>query len=97
MFRHTALFRWKPEATPEQKDETAAQLALLPSLVPSLRAFASGADEGLNEGNYDFAVTADFDDVAGYLAYRDDPRHREIVTRFVAPILAGRATIQYSF
>jgi hypothetical protein len=97
MFRHTVLFRWKAEAAPEQKEETVSQLALLPSLVPSLRAFASRADAGLNEGNYDFAVTADFDDLAGYLTYRDDPRHREIVTKYVEPILADRAVIQYSF
>lgn len=97
MFRHVVLFRWKPEATTGQREETAAQIALLPSLVPSLRAFASGSDAGINEGNYDFAVTADFDDVAGYLAYRDDPRHREIVATYVAPILADRAALQYEF
>ena len=97
MFRHTILFVWKQEATPEQKAEAAAQVASLPTLVPTIRAFASGADVGLREGNYDFAAAADFDDVAGYLAYRDDPRHREIVDKYISPILAQRAAIQYEF
>lgn len=49
------------------------------------------------EGNYDFAVTADFDNVAGYLAYRDHPRHREIVANYIAPIRAEGAAVQYEF
>jgi hypothetical protein len=97
MFRHTVLFCWKPEATSEQMEAAATQVALLPSLVPTVRAFASGSDAGVNEDNYDFALTADFDDAAGYLAYRDDPRHREIVAKFIAPILTERAAVQYEF
>jgi hypothetical protein len=97
MFRHIVLFAWNQEATEEQKAEAAAQVASLPALVPTIRAFAFGADAGINSGNYDFAVTADFDDVAGYLAYRDDPRHREIVAKYLSPIRAERAAIQYEF
>jgi hypothetical protein len=95
MIRHTVLFRWTEQATAEQKQAAHDQLAKLPSLVPSVRAFAIGADAGVNQGNYDFAVTADFDDQAGYLAYRDDPGHRDIVARFIAPILAERAAVQF--
>lgn len=97
MFRHIVLFAWNQEATEEQKAEAAAQVASLPTLVPTIRAFASGADARVNADNYDFAVTADFDDVAGYLAYRDDPRHREIVAKYISPIRAERAAIQYEF
>jgi Stress responsive A/B Barrel Domain len=95
MLRHTVLLAWKQEATPEQKAEAAAQLASLPTLVPTIRAFASGADVGICAENYDFAVTADFDDVAGYLAYRDDPRHVEIVAKYISPIRAEGAAVQY--
>ena len=95
MIRHTVLFKWTEQATEEQKQEAHAQVAKLPSLVPSVRAFAAGPDAGVNQGNFDFAVTADFDDEAGYLAYRDDPAHREIVQRYVTPIAAQRAAVQY--
>jgi len=97
MIRHTVLFRWIPEAAPEEKERVATQLAKLPSMVASVRAFASGPDAGLAQGNFDFAVTADFDDVPGFIAYRDDPGHREIVTRFVTPILAQRVAVQFEF
>jgi hypothetical protein len=98
MFRHIALLGWTQEATAGQKAEAAAQLTSLPTLVPTIRAFASGADAGIGtENNYDFAVTADFDDAAGYLAYRDHPRHREMVARYIAPIRAKGAAVQFEF
>lgn len=97
MIRHVVMFQWTPEATEEQKQRTAKELARLPSLVPSVRAFACGADVGVNEGNFDFAVAADFDDVEGYLAYRDDPEHRAIVEQFIRPVTARRAAVQFEF
>jgi hypothetical protein len=97
MIRHTALFQWAADATDEQQQAAAAEVAKLPSIVPSIRAFASGPDAGFAERNFDFAVTADFDDEAGYFAYRDDPAHREIVQRYITPIAAQRAAVQYEF
>lgn len=97
MFRHNVLFAWKPEATPEQKKEAAYRIASLPSLLPTVRAFVAGPDARVNEDNFDYAVTVDFDDEAGYLAYRDDPQHREIVAKYIAPITAERAAVQYEF
>jgi len=48
MIRHVVLFRWTEEATEEQKQRVAAEIARLPSLVPSLRAFHIGSDLGIN-------------------------------------------------
>jgi Stress responsive A/B Barrel Domain len=97
MIRHTVLFKWKPEATDDEKEQVATELAKLPSVVPSLRAFACGHDAGLAQGNFDFAVTADFDDEAGFHAYRNDPVHREIVERRILPITAQRVAVQFRF
>jgi Stress responsive A/B Barrel Domain len=97
MIRHMVLFRWTGAATAEQKQRAAAEVARLPSLVPSLRAFHTGPDLGVNQGNFDFAVAADFDDIDGYLAYRDHPEHRAIVSQFIQPIAAQRAAVQYEF
>jgi hypothetical protein len=97
MIRHMVMFRWTQEATDEQKQRVAAELARLPSLLLSLRAFHSGADLGLNPGNFDFAAAADFDDIDGYLAYRDNPEHRAIISQFIQPIAAQRVAVQYEF
>ena len=95
MIRHVVLFRWAPGATDGQKQQVAAELSRLPALVPSLRDYRLGANLGLNPGNFEFAVAADFDDVDGYLAYRDHPEHRAIVAEFIQPIVTERAAVQY--
>jgi hypothetical protein len=98
MIRHMVLFSWKPEATEEQKQRVSVEIAKLPSIVPSIRAFASGPDAGLGRTNhFDFAVSVDFDDKAGLLAYRENPGHQDIVRRYIQPITAQRATVQFEF
>ena len=97
MIRHVVTFRWTPAATEEQKRRVAAELSRLPALVPSLRDYRIGANLGVNPGTFDFAVAADFDDVDGYLAYRDHPEHRSIVAEFIQPIVTERAAVQYEF
>jgi hypothetical protein len=54
-----------------------------------------GSDLGVNEGNWEFAVSGDFDDLDGYLAYRDDPTHRAIIAEHIQPIIATRAAVQF--
>ena len=95
MIRHVVLFRWKPEATDEQKALVAAELGKLPSVIASIRSYVIGADAGINQGNAEFAVTADFDDEPGYLAYRDDSTHREIIAAYIAPLVAVRTAVQF--
>jgi hypothetical protein len=97
MIRHVVLFRWKAEATAEQRQRVVDELSRLPAVVPSLRAYHLGHDLGLNEGNYEFAVAADFDDADGYLAYRDDPVHQAIIAEHIRPIIADRAAVQYEY
>jgi hypothetical protein len=97
MIRHTVLFRWTPEATDEQKQRVADELVKLPPIVGSVRSFVIGSDAGFAEGNFDFAVTADFDDEAGFVSYRDAPAHREVITRHIRPILAERVAVQFAY
>jgi Stress responsive A/B Barrel Domain len=95
MFRHVVLFTWKQDATREQQQALAAELRKLPAAIDVLRAYHVGPDAGVNTGNYDFAVVADFDDVDGYLVYRDHPAHQAVIEQYVQPIVASRAAVQY--
>ena len=97
MIRHVVMFTWTDEATQAQKERVATELSRLPAIVPSLRAYHLGNDLGLNEGNFEFAVAADFDDADGYLAYRDHPEHRAIIAEHIRPIIAQRAAVQYEY
>jgi hypothetical protein len=95
MIRHVVLFTWTPEATQEQKQALHAELAKMPPAIDVIRAYKFGPDAGINPANSDYVVVADFDDAAGYVTYRDHPVHRAMVERYVSPILAGRAAIQF--
>jgi hypothetical protein len=97
MIRHTVLMKWTSAATAEQKASVAAELSALPSIVPSIRAYVLGSDLGLVTGNFDFAVSADFDDEAGYLAYRSDPVHLDIINRTINPITTQRVAVQFTY
>ncbi|GGO60396.1 Dabb family protein [Nonomuraea cavernae] len=94
MIRHVVLFTWSEDATDEQKARVAAELRELPGLIPQIRAYTFGGDLGVNQGNHEFAVVADFDTVDDYLVYRDHPRHLAVVTDHIRPILAARAAVQ---
>lgn len=96
MFRHVVMFRWREDATSEQRQAVSDNLATLPDSIPELRAYRYGADAGVKPGNYDFAVVADFDDRRDYETYRDHPAHRAIIDAHITPIVADRAAVQYT-
>ncbi|WUH96818.1 Dabb family protein [Spirillospora sp. NBC_00431] len=95
-FRHVAMFRWVEGTTTGQQDEVAARLRELPGVIREIREYSLGADAGVNPGAYDFVLVADFADQDAYLAYRDHPSHRAVVDRYITPIVAERASIQYT-
>lgn len=97
MVRHVVVFRWAAGTTAGQVAAVEAALGALPEVIETLRAYRFGADLGLADGNGDFAVVADFDDVAGYERYRDDPEHQRVIAECIRPIVAERTAVQYAF
>jgi hypothetical protein len=95
MIRHVALFTWTEGMTKEMEQQFADELNALAPTLPGVRAYRAGPDAGINEGNYDFAVVADCDDLDSYLGYRDNAAHRDIIGRFSGPHTRSRAAVQY--
>lgn len=95
-FRHVVALQWKPETTDEQRRSVVVALRGLPALVPTIRSYLVGEDARLNDGNHDLVIVADFDDVDGYLAYRDHVEHQRVIKEHIAPIVAGRAAVQHA-
>ncbi len=95
MLRHVVLFTWAPGTTPDQIAAVTDGLRALPAVIPEVRGYRVGEDIGVSDGNHDFAVVADFDSVAGFVAYRDHPAHQAVVVERIRPILAERAAVQY--
>ena len=95
MFRHVVLMEFEPSAPPGHIDAVTTRLRELPDQLPSLRSYVIGHDLGLAPGNAHLAVIAEFDDIDGYLEYRDHPSHRRIVDEMIAPHLQRRSATQF--
>ena len=95
MFRHVVMMRWTPDTTTADVNSIIEGLGGLPAAIPELRDYRFGHDVGLNEGNFDFAVVADFNDADDYLVYRDHPLHKAVITDRIAPHLAERSAVQF--
>jgi hypothetical protein len=96
MIRHVVLFKWSEDATEEQKAALAAELIEIPGRISEIRSYKFGPDLGINPGNLDFVVIAEFDNEDDYRVYRDHPAHRALIDGFITPIVASRAAVQFS-
>ena len=97
MFRHVVMVRFTDDTTDEQKEALRAGLRRLPEQIPEISAYRFGDDLGLRDDNFDMVVTADFDSLENYIAYRDHPDHRKVVADLIAPIMAARAAVQFEW
>ena len=95
MVRHVALFRLKPEATSEDVSRLEAALRQLPAKIPCIQSYRFGRDLGLQAGNADFGLVADFVDEEGLRTYANHPDHLDVIQNLVRPITAQREAIQY--
>lgn len=95
MVRHVALFRWKPETTAEDVSRIEAALRQLPEKIPCIQSYRFGRDLGVQDGNADFALVADFADESGLQTYSTHPDHLAVVTELIRPITERRDAIQY--
>jgi hypothetical protein len=95
-FRHVVMFKWADDVAAGHAEETAAGLDRLPGVIDVIRTFRHGSDAGINEGNFDYVVVADFDSADDYVTYRDHPEHKAFVGSFIAGHVANRAAVQYS-
>ena len=95
MFHHAVMFGFKPGTTDEQVASMIEGLGALPATIPTIRRYNFGRDAGVNAGNSDFAVVAEFDDRDGYLVYRDHPAHVTVVRERIAPFVAQRSAVQF--
>ncbi len=95
MFRHVVCLQWVPGTPADRHDAVVAALRTLPARIPEIRSYTVGSDAHVNSGNHDVVVVADFDDVAGYIVYRDHPDHQAVIAEHIKPILAARAAVQH--
>jgi hypothetical protein len=97
VLRHIAMFRFAADTSPEQVEHMAEGLRALPDEVAEVRAFTIGRDLGFREGNWDYAVVADFDDVDGWKVYAADAFHQQVIAERILPIITERTSVQFEW
>lgn len=98
MLRHTVLVTFVDDV---DDDEVTSISTALDALVreldpPGLVAYRHGPDVGVDDDTADYAIVADFVDVASYESYRDDADHREFIADHLAGRIARRTAVQYA-
>lgn len=92
MIRNIVLVRLKAGQDPAVVADI--QDALRNLNCPGTLSYTIGDDLGLREGNWSFAIVADFTDVAAYKAYDLDAEHNRIRAR-LAPLTEQIARLQF--
>ncbi|MHA3703706.1 Dabb family protein [Jatrophihabitans sp. YIM 134969] len=94
-FRHVVMFRWAPGTPRADRDAAVGALRVFGEQIADLGAqLQVGSDAGVSEGSFDTVVVVDFPDAGAYRRYAVDPRHLELIARYIKPFLAERAAVQ---
>ncbi|MDQ6885143.1 MAG: Dabb family protein [Candidatus Dormibacteraeota bacterium] len=95
MIRHVVLFHWKANTTAADVSRVEEALHQLPTKIACIQSYRFGRDLGVQDGNADFALVADFVDQEALQTYADHPDHQAVVARHIRPITEQRTAIQY--
>jgi hypothetical protein len=99
MIRNVVVGRLRPAEDEAQRAADAALmrqgLAGIAALrFPGLIAVAVGADAGIRDGGWDFAITNDWQDADAYRVYDTDAEHNRIRREIFAVICQDIARVQ---
>lgn len=93
MIRNVVLGRLRPDADRELLTAGLEGLAAL--RTDGLLELRVGCDAGLREGNWDYAITADFADAEAYRRYDLDEEHNRLRREHFGPVSAEVARLQF--
>ena len=93
MIRNVVMVELEPDADPEKVDEIQAGFRALN--CPGTVSYTIGNDLGLRDGNWSFAIVADFTDEAAYRGYDADAEHNRWRAE-LKPLVRSIARTQFS-
>lgn len=93
--RHVVMFRWAAHVDAEHIGRVRDGLSALPAAIGVIRSYVHGPDAGVSDGNYDYAVVADFDSVDDWRTYRDHPQHVQLIDELIKGHVTDRAAVQF--
>jgi len=93
MIRHVVVFKWKADASAEQRRAFETSLNRLPEKIDFVRRFEVGQDVLRGPTSYDLCVIADFDDMDALKRYATHPDHLPVVEQ--ATKLTERCVVDF--
>ena len=96
-FRHVVMFQFVDHVDHEHVEKIRAGLSALPSQIDVIRSYVHGRDVGISEGNFDYVVVADFDNVSDFITYRDHPQHQLLIQELITDHVDARSAVQYQY
>jgi hypothetical protein len=88
--------RWKPGTSDAQKQAVREGLAALRAAIPEIRSYQFGDDAAIVQGNFEFAIVADFENATDFQTYTTHDAHQKLIAELIRPILQDRAAVQYA-
>lgn len=95
MIEHIVLFKWKPEATPSQKEAVLAALRELPRRIPGIAYLSCGMNFCDRSQGFETGLVVRFEDRAALEAYGPHPAHQEVVQNVINPIRDQVIAVDY--
>lgn len=95
MITHVWSMTFNEQATPELRADFVTAMAQLPTKIDGVASFKSGVDLGLNAGNSDVVIVAEFATEEAWRAYIEAPDHVAFVNDHVSPLCASWNAIQF--
>ena len=95
MFTHIWSMSFTEDATGDQRATFVTTMAELPSQIEGVESFRSGVDLGLNPGNSDVVIVAEFADETAWRSYLEAPAHVAFIEKHVTPLCASWSAIQF--
>lgn len=94
MIRHIVFFKFKPEASQEQKNKLVVDLTALEQKISLIKKLEVGLDIGRKKNSFDLALSVDFntwEDVEKYSVHSD----HIIVVEFIKKVCVEHAKVDY--
>ena len=100
MLKHIVFWRFADEAEGRSKKENmdivAEGLLALQGKVPSLRGAEVGQDVLHSDASSDMCLICTFDDMPGFIEYRDHPEHQKVLA-YIKKVITERKVIDFEF
>lgn len=97
MMRHMVLFRFRPEASEQDRRAVLDGLAQLPMHFPQMRRFGLGENVSQRDRTFSHVMAVEFERREEMESYLNSAEHEEFVSMLFRPAVEGRAIASFDW